>query len=311
MEFLGVDETFFVVEFGGDRGGIHGMVHFFVHFPDLIDGSEGPFGVSQADGIEVEALCAQEVAGLVVEIFFHFGLREAEVALFEAKMIDASPIILGHGCGIVDLADGGFFSEVESDSKAEERLGLFVLLQKKQGFASVGEGVDAVFFGEVGLKESIVELEGRLPCFGFAVGSGESEAGVEGDVCGGGGLFEDFDIKRDGSGQIGFVFVGEGLVVDGGVEVGVSGVVSADGLVELDGVIVFFEGVGFGGGLVEFAQVKLLDIADLSVFCAKEHGIDIELEGWGFGDWGVRGRGGARGRWICISKGREEQEDER
>lgn len=128
VEFLGVDETFFVVEFGGDRGSVHGFVHFFVHFADLIDGSEGPFGVSQADGVEVEALCAQEVAGFVVEIFFHFGLREAEAALFEAKMIDASPIILGHGGGIVDLAEWSFFSEVESDGEAEERLGLFVLL---------------------------------------------------------------------------------------------------------------------------------------------------------------------------------------
>lgn len=51
-----------------------------------------------------------------------------------------------------------------------------------------------------------------------------------------------------------------------------------------------------------------MDVSDLAVFCAKEHGIDIELKQGRFG--GVWGGCGAGGGQVCKSKGREEQQEE-
>ena len=84
LEFLVVDGAFFLVEFGGDGGVDHVVVHLFVHLADLVDGGESPFGVSEADGVEIEGLCAQEIAGFVVEILFHEALGESEGTAKEA-----------------------------------------------------------------------------------------------------------------------------------------------------------------------------------------------------------------------------------
>ena len=179
-----------------------------------------------------------------------------------------------------------------------------MLFEVEEGFAGVGEGIEAIIIGEVGLEEFIVERKGFFPIFLFGVASGKSEAGVEGDLFLIGVLFDDAQIEGDGFCVVSAVFVGKGLVVEGSEEMAVHGVIGEDDLVDLDGLCVAFLFVGGSGELVEFAEVELIDSADTSVFGAKQHGIDLNLED-GSGGGGFWGRVGC----LCREMQGEEKNE--